>query len=242
MLRKILVFHGSSHEGFKKKKISLAPSALKRLRDVQMSSLSENDSDNESQDSSNDSDNNSLDSEIRKSSSHFTFQNHGTPDSNSELIRLGLISQQSQSQLTPQSQTQLPRSPQKGGQQKFLHTNTFAHKVFITKKDKADVSYKKCKCSVKLAWTDGTAAWEPPSVDVKSHPGKIADCVVENDLFKLTKKSKLWGSESVMNKINERCEACDKQASSNKRKRKDSLTQCDTSDKTPVRDRSKRRR
>ena len=65
-----------------------------------MSSLSENDSDNEPQDSSNDSDNNSFGSEIRKDLSRITFENHGSPDSNSELLRLGLISQQSQSQLT----------------------------------------------------------------------------------------------------------------------------------------------
>ena len=206
-----------------------------------MSSLSENNTDNEPQDSLNDSDNNSFDGEIRKDLSHITFQNHGSPDSNSKLLRLGLISQQSQSQPTPQSQTQSPQSPQKDGQRKFNCTKILAHKVFITKKDKADVSYKNCKCSVELAWTDGTSAWEPPK-EMKTHSDKIADCLVENDLFELTEQSKMWGSKSAMNEIDKRREDCDKQASSNKRKRKASLTQHDTSDKTPSRYRSKRRR
>ena len=76
---------------------------------------------------------------------------------------------------------------------------------------------------------------------MKTHSDKIADHIVENDLFELTEQSKMWGSKSAMNKINERRKDCDKQASSNKRKRKDSLTQCDTPDKTPCRDRSRRR-
>ena len=217
---------------------------MKRLRDVQMSSLSENDSDNEPQDSLNDSDNNSFGSEIRKDLSRITFENHGSPDSNSELLRFGLISQQSQSQSqpTPQSPTQSPRSPQKDDQRKFNYTKILSHKVFsFTKKDKADVSYKNGKYSVELAWTDGTSTWEPLR-EIKTHSDKIADYIVENDLFELTKQSKMWGSKSAMNEINKRREDCDKQASSNKRKRKASLTQCDTSDKTPSRCRSKRRR
>ena len=213
-----------------------------------MSSLSQNDSDNESLDSEirnalqNDSDNGSFESEIRNSLSLVTFQNHGTPDSNSELIRLGLISQQSQSQLTPQSQTQPPRSPHEGDGRFYTYKKILAHKGFFTKKDKEDVFYKNCEYSVKLDWDDGSTSWVALSGDVDGRPDVIADYIIENDLFELTKKSKLWGSESVINEIKNRREACDKLKYSNKRKRKDCLTQYDTPDKTPRRDRSRRRR